>query len=386
MVTAPVAPPTPTSPGLVGALARDLAGAGLDLRQANPRDPHHLLLTLARPDGSTVAGQWFADPSRAARVAAATATAAGDRWAVHRPLPTVLTQQQGADRRLPGLRPLLRGPDRVLVSHRPERRAVVRSGEPGQDRWTKVVRPDRAADLAARLALAHDAGVPCPGVVELDERSGTVTTEALPGRSLHESWQEGRLGVDPRAAGELAGRCLRRLHDLDPGGLPRHDAADELATTRRWLDLAQAFGVLGLPPLLADALLDRAASLLAGSGPGEAATVHRDLHDKQLVLAGDRIGLLDLDTLAGGDAAVDVANFLVHLELRVHQGLADERDAVRLADGFLTGHSPSPATQQAVAGYALTTRLRLCAVYAFRPGAAAPALALLGRPGLLTAS
>ncbi len=51
--------------------------------------------------------------------------------------------------------------------------------------------------------------------------------------------------------------------------------------------------------------------------------LHRDFFDKQVVVDADgRPGLLDFDTLAAGEAAVDVANMLVHLELRRCSGCA----------------------------------------------------------------
>ena len=49
--------------------------------------------------------------------------------------------------------------------------------------------------------------------------------------------------------------------------------------------------------------------------------VHRDFHDGQVLLDESyAVGLIDFDLMAAGDPALDVANFLCHLELREHQG------------------------------------------------------------------
>lgn len=358
-------------------LERDLAGVGLALRQAVPRDADHLLLVLDDADGATVAGQWFADPARAAAVADAT----GSPGLVHRPLPTVVVQAGGADRRLPGLRPLVARPGHELLAHRPERRAVVRHDSPAGQVYTKVVRPGRVAALAATLDRARAAGTSSPTVLDVDERAGTLTTATLPGVPLYDAWG-GSVRDDPWRTGLHLGQCVREIHRAPTRGLDVHDAASELATTRRWLELARGHGVLPLPDAVVDSLLSEAAVRLAGTMPPVPATVHRDLHDKQLLLDGDRVGVLDLDTLALGDPALDLANLQVHLELRVHQGRADPLTSATLGEAVLEGYGADAVTPDALSGYALTTRLRLCAVYAFRPASREAALPLLLQPAL----
>lgn len=363
-----------TGTGLLAGLQDDLAGVGLTLRQAVPRAPDHLLLLLERPDGTTVPGQWIADEDQAARVARAT----GGADLVQRPLPTVVTQAGGADRRLPGLRALLGRPDHELLAHRPERRAVVRHGAPDHPSYTKVVRPGRVAPLVASLELARAGGARAPRVVAHDGEAGTVTTAGLTGVALHDAW-DAQVADDPRRTGLRLAACVRQLHGLRGSALPTHDADAELATTRRWLGLARAFGVLPLPDVLVDALLAQASGCLADALPPAPVTLHRDLHDKQLVLDDDGVGVLDLDTLAQGDPALDLANLLVHLDLRVHQGRSRAPTAATVAQALLEGYGA--VSRRALEGYSLTTRLRLCAVYAFRPGGAEAGAALLLEPG-----
>ncbi|GIG35215.1 phosphotransferase [Cellulomonas pakistanensis] len=335
----------------VGAVA---AAHGLRLRRAWPRGAEHLLLELV-PDGggSAVAGQWFADAGRAARVAAGTgdpARAAG----------RVVLQPRGADRRLPALARVLARPGARLVAHRPERRAVVRLGDGS---YAKVVRSAAVADLVASAAAAAATGLRVPTVLDVDEVDGVVTTRALPGRTLHALLADP--AVDPAPAARELGRALAVLHASPlPPGARVHDAAAEAAVLARWRGLARAHGVpVGEAP----------APPPAGAGP--LVPVHRDLHDKQ-VLVDDRgrVGLLDFDLAAAGEAALDVANLLVHLELRAHQGVCAPDRAVAVRVAVLDGYRPAPRVSARIPAYEALTRARLAAVYGFRPGSPAAVL------------
>ena len=92
--------------------------------------------------------------------------------------------------------------------------------------------------------------------------------------------------------------------------------------------------------------------------------MHRDFHDGQvLVDDAHAVGLIDFDLMAAGDPALDVANFICHLELREHQrGIV----AAPLAAAFLGGYQPSRPVQQALPFYLATSARRLSAVYTFR--------------------
>jgi len=96
--------------------------------------------------------------------------------------------------------------------------------------------------------------------------------------------------------------------------------------------------------------------------------VHRDLHVKQVLVTADgEVGVLDLDTLAKGDPAVDVANFLAHLELRSLQGHYSPDRAGLAAAAFVDGYRPDRALRARLTAYTAATRVRLACVYAFRP-------------------
>ena len=325
---------------------------GLSLRRAWPRDPGHLLIDLVPADpGPPVAGQWFTDHDRAREVAVAT----GAPGRAHGGL---VLQPDGADRRLPGLAPLLRSPAASLVAHRPERRAVVRRADGS---YTKVVRPGRTGPVAAAGRAAGRTGLRVPAILEIDDAAGYVTTGPLAGRTLHDLLVEGSWACVPAA--REAGRALARLHASPlPPDAKAHDARAELSVLLRWWGDALCCDVLPrgarLPEL--DALGEKT--------PCGLVPVHRDLHDKQLVVDGHgEVGFLDFDLAAAGEPALDLANLLVHLELRAYQGAAPADLASRCAQAVLDGYDPPTSVLARLDVHAQATRLRLIAVCAFRP-------------------
>jgi len=368
--------------------------AGHQLLRAVPRGPHHLLVAMTGPDGAEAVGQWFDDPGRCARTAAET-EAVADTGVVRRLGPHLLLQAGGADRRLLGLERLVRREDATLVAHRPERRAVVVHEHGALRCYTKVVRPDRLPALVDTLrAVAGSTSVRVPAVIAADAARGCVTVTEVEGHRLHEALGDACVGDTALAAAcEAVGRTLRRLHQTGLGaglgaGRRTHDAAAELMVTRDWLGQAGAHGLLADPDLPIASLLDTACRLLDGP-PSGTGLLHRDLHDKQLLITAEDVGVLDLDLAVHGDPALDLANLLVHLELRAHQGLLTPRRARLCADAVVAGYGPfadpidgpiADPIAERLRGYGWATRLRLLGVYAFRPHSTRAALRLITDP------
>jgi phosphotransferase family enzyme len=370
---------------VIDRVAEAVGSYGLDLEKTFPQDVGHLLLQMARPDRSRLAGQWFADISRARVVAHETQTRSGDDVDV-RVLDggRLLLQPDGADRRIPVLHQVASGPGAALVAHRAEKRGSVRRvDQDGQVVYTKVVRATRLRATLAGARVRVD-GVRVPEVTATDADHGTMDCRALPGRMLHDILADARLtNTEVTAAGRAVGIAVARLHACPlPAALGTHVATDELVVTRRWLRLASVHGLLHDAGPLVRQRLEDARRLLA-EPPCEPAFAHRDLHDKQLVVDDDgAVGVLDLDLAATGEPALDLANLLVHLELRSLQGLCPAARARACADAVVDGYDPGLDTWRRVPAYALTTRLRLAAVYAFRPGSAGIGRALLTADGL----
>ncbi|SDM82017.1 phosphotransferase [Actinomyces ruminicola] len=263
------------------------------------------------------------------------------------------------DPALPDLSPRLLPPsgDGRLVVHRAGRRAVVL----GTDRVRKLVRAGRAARLSdphlARPFLR--AGLRTAEV--LDRSPSRVDLELLPGASLHDLGDAGLPGWERLA--ELWPGAVR------PEALPEHTGADEAAVLRRWYRRAQDLGVLDPVGAAPEALADAVAAVCARlAEPGEApAASHRDLHDGQLLWDGSTLSLLDLDTAALAEPALDLGNLAAHLDLAHAQGRFGAATHAQISL-LLEDLGRDLADEYRLAVYYLASRIRLSFVHAFRPG------------------
>jgi streptomycin 6-kinase len=322
-----------------------------ELVRAWPRPSGDVPLELARidDDGTRrgLVGRWYPDADAAARERARIDGARlGDD-------PRLLLQPDGADRKLPGLAPSLAA-GATLIAHRPGKRAVVRTPD---GRFVKFVRDGRTATMARRhrqLARALGETAVVPPV--LDARDDALVLEPMPG---HPPLQRDAAGSERDF--ERVGRMLGRLAQ-DPGdNLPVHDALAEADVTRGWVERAARAGRLPTTDV------EHALRALIAQ-PGTPLTcAHRDLHDGQLLLTDDRLVVLDPDTLSRAEPALDLANLLVHLDLRVAQGLLSPAGRTRARAAILRAAAPSTPTLRRLEAYDRACRLRLAAVYAFRP-------------------
>ena len=332
-----------------------VGGRTLTLRRAWPSSREHLVLEYLSPTGEVVAAQWHADPQRRHELVARSRQPVVDLGAAG-----VVLQPGGADRKLPALAAIAAQPGARLVSHRAERRAVVQRAD---GCYLKVVRPGRSeavADAAARAGVALRDRAEVPRLLDHDAERGVLVWSTLGGTTLHERGREAATDRGWAEAWRSSGRVLRALHDAAPAGLRTRDTEVEVRAVTRWLAPARALGLLPDGP-------DPEAPPPAGP---DVVTLHGDLHDKQLVVdpsrRGARVGLLDLDELSAGEPAIDLANLLVHLELRVLQGLDPAAaDVARAA--LLDGWQPDPEVRARAAVLSDLVRLRLAGLYAFRP-------------------
>ena len=148
---------------------------------------------------------------------------------------------------------------------------------------------------------------------------------------------------------------------------------------QRWLQRLEAFVPhLGSPfRTVAAGVFERLAA-----SPSPHVLLHRDFYDKQVFAdGGGRVGLLDFDTLAVGEAALDVANALVHFELRALQERCPPEQAAAAGFALLEGYQPVAQVCLRIGAYADAARLRLACVYAFRPQEVSVVFALLTRVG-----
>jgi len=177
-----------------------------------------------------------------------------------------------------------------------------------------------------------------------------------------------------------AGCALRALHAAPPPADIRvHSGSDEIEILRRWLQRLEPF-----VPRLGGPFRTVAAGVFEGlaASPAPHVLLHRDFYDKQIFVdKNGRIGLLDFDTLAVGEAALDVANALVHFELRALQRRCPPEEAAAVGLALLEGYQPAAQLCRRISVYADATRLRLACIYGFRPRRVPVAFALLTRVG-----
>lgn len=261
----------------------------------------------------------------------------------------------------------VRAPGEV-VAYRPETRATLSFERDGEDPlWLRLSAEGRRFERTSRLARIAAAlcGAPplFPRVLaELGPASG-VLLEHVPGRSLHD-----RIGDVGAAEIDCAGAALATLAAADPAGLPLHQALDEAEQTAFALRKA----ALLEPGRFAGVGLDLSRLFDAGSAleASRPAPIHRDLHDKQVLLDPElrRARFLDTDTLAAGDPALDLANLCAHFELRAWQGRLEPEAATALVGALRAacvqhGLSASP---RRFAYFSACAFLRLAGVYQLR--------------------
>ncbi len=244
-----------------------------------------------------------------------------------------------------------------LLGYKPGRRAAVRVEARAGRRWrtvgvVKTVRA-KAGGLKATERRSHGAtegawaqGSPvCGSDVPTFPRSHLPTPlarwHAQLAEQLHEAtggrvavprvmgeipglhavvieWVEGRrLGAGATlGAGELraTAEALATFHQLDPpAGVPAFDRSRELAVLERWLHVLER--VRPRERALGRGLLEALAAASEQIDVQPPVLLHRDFYEKQLVWSEGRTTILDLDTLATGEAALDVGNLIAHAAL-----------------------------------------------------------------------
>lgn len=246
------------------------------------------------------------------------------------------------DKKLPEL-----VPEGTILVHRLGKRAVVHHGEA----ITKYTRPGKAVGIAQKSTLIRSAcrNVGLGAAAVTANTDASVTFSLLPGATLH------NLG-DCHEGWDEFFRLWPKLQQQEVD-VPAFTAADEAATLRSWMAKAQEFG--WLPDLPSESVIERLMDT-----PDPQVLLHRDLYDKQLMWDRETLSVLDLDTAARGEAALDIGNVLAHVYLRRMQGVISPKFAEHLINRLETFPGVS---EHRLNTYFLSTALRLCCVYAFRP-------------------
>ncbi|WP_243858880.1 phosphotransferase [Actinomyces sp. ZJ308] len=259
------------------------------------------------------------------------------------------------DPELPALSAHLTG---ALVVHRAGRRAVVME----HTRVRKIVRPHKAVSLVRAHTTAASVlrvtGLRTPRI--LGDADDVVDLELLPGRSLDELGDAG-LPAWRRLADSWA-HLARAEADL-----PVHGPRQETEVLRRWFASAHRYGVIDQSNLLREQVVDTCLRLREDDGAHVIA--HRDLHDGQLLWDGRDLSLLDLDTAAMAEAALDLGNLWAHVDLMAVRGRLGPESHARVRDLLDDLARTLPTTTERLEAYYRSSALRLVFVHAFRPAA-----------------
>lgn len=272
----------------------------------------------------------------------------------------LVLRRPGLDERLPGLRLLHdpgfarqtiqalfgRDPGGVvveLVAHRLGKRAVLRVMSLDGTFYVRLraIKSNEGQDRLTRhrklwSSLADQSGLRIPEILGSMPEMGASFFGVLPGSS-----------PNFRAADSAAvARGIGALQALEPTDLPTHTGADEARILSDWLDRCQR-----MRPDLAARIASPVEWVTASLGQTDAPPrpCHRDLHEKQILIADGVAGLLDFDTLCMADPALDPGNLLAHL--------------------FFAGINEAPLKwhldQSGVALWRRAALLRLAMIYAF---------------------
>jgi aminoglycoside phosphotransferase (APT) family kinase protein len=217
------------------------------------------------------------------------------------------------------------------LKHKPGRRRTLRARGSRGSAIAKVYASDRAPTVAQRIA-ALAAGPPdpiVPAVLHVDPGRHLLVLSDVPGRPLRGALLQSDLATCT-SVGAAIGAWHTGWEGVAPIPLRRH-------TVHRELEILRAQAATASSPV-ARAVTD---ALPALAGEWTCSTVvHRDLYEEQ-ILAGERVGLIDVDDAALGPPELDIGNLRAHVELleqRRGRDLSQEKRAV--LDGYaMTGPS-----------------------------------------------
>lgn len=236
------------------------------------------------------------------------------------------------DPRLPAL--LAQAQQGEVISYRPYRQAVVRA----EGRYIKIFRPGRAvvpAERCAQMNILLDAGNFTTSRILLRSAQDVIVFSAIPGKTLSElGWKEAAVCDESFASAwekwsrawvaQLNGPygpAARSVLNSLPLHSPEVEAANGWRRVNGWLRHNENVPELSPPGDALRAAAEQVTMHLLRTAPDPLVWAHGDLHDKQIIATDGPSppGLLDFDSTARAEAALDLADLDVHLELHLRQ-------------------------------------------------------------------
>jgi aminoglycoside phosphotransferase (APT) family kinase protein len=239
------------------------------------------------------------------------------------------------------------------IRYKPERRCVL------QGRYDEAAEPGTSREFYARFYSGAEAtrtagwhrylrqldrkSLGTPRLLGYSERHKVVLVDRVRGEPLR-SFLEGHPSK-LSAAIELSARALADWHRLPPPpqAPPLPDPRDELAASVRTVSAL----IPECSPLVRE--LSRMLVRAAPRSPSPQALLHGDFYyDQVLLRKSGRVGFLDLDELALGHPAHDLANFCAHLHALAIKGAMTEHTCVEATERFVEtyqGYAKEPVPQ-----------------------------------------
>ena len=282
------------------------------------------------------------------------------------PTPAMTPLDPLADARLPELgrtvsEALRRSDTLELLAWRVGSRAIFRLHDADGPRMVKVYRKDR--DVLRRWKLLrerpHDEWQ-VPRVLDWDKKRKRLEIEFCRGTSLNTKWLAGT--ADPEDGARVA-RLLAWLAETEmPDDFPAHPLDEEIRVLAERVPVFER--TLAEPSPRAQPLFDRVVAELRALPEVAPVLCHRDFHDKQVLIDGDRGTLIDLDLAAAGHPALDVGNIIAHLRLRELKGAKLDWRTVALP---IAEHAKEArGIADSLPAWTASTLLRLALIYARR--------------------
>lgn len=233
-----------------------------------------------------------------------------------------------------------------LLRHKRGRRALVRYDIVGPDGSLRTLLgklrakgPDRRAPaLHDKLRSAgldgHDPlRIGVPRAAGSIDALGLWLQEMVPGQPLADLLAP----KAERAPFARTGVALAELHRRGPEGSRRWTLDDEFAVLER--ALSEAAAKLPDAATALQAICGGACARLAALGEGIGCGIHRDFYFDQVIVDRDRIWIVDLDLFAHGDPAIDLGNFLAHLDEFGLRKYGDPAALAAQASAFIDGYA-----------------------------------------------
>jgi hypothetical protein len=233
-----------------------------------------------------------------------------------------------------------------VVRYKPERKCVLRYDIQGTTGigppsvvYAKVVRPSHLARTPRLLTWIRESagaiGFDLPEPLAVLPRLGTELYSRVPGTPLSALGEADEFPLACRRVG----RALRQFHGLRVPAAPRRNVEARIAQLER--SAAELLLLLPSDERRIERLRRQLSLRLPRAGSLRSCLIHGDFHGDNVLVEGDRVGLVDLDDCARGDPAEDLGSMWAQLTWLSTKGIRRppplERGRQAVLDGYLEG-------------------------------------------------